>query len=73
MGGRLQTLRLQDGRSKHGEQSWLSRLVDAMEEIARPGFCPIPCDPSTLVALRAQLARPASPSTYGVSHFSRRN
>jgi truncated hemoglobin YjbI len=72
MGQRLQTRRFQNWRSEHGQRSWLSRLVDTMEEIARPGFGPIPCDPSSLVALRAQLARAAS-SPYGVSNFNRRN
>jgi hypothetical protein len=65
--------RVQNWRAEHGQKSWLSMLVDAMEEAARPGYCPVPCEPSILVALRAQLARPASPCTYRVSSFSLRN
>ena len=57
--------RLQPWRSGDGEKLWLSMLVDTMEEIARPGFRAIPCDSSILVALRTQLARPASPYPCG--------
>jgi hypothetical protein len=48
-------------------------LVDAMEEVSRPEFRSVPCDPSMLVALREQLARPASSYPHGASHFSLRN
>jgi hypothetical protein len=65
--------RFQNWRSEAGETSWLSMLVRTMEETARPGFCPRACDPSVLAALRAQLARPTSACTHGVSDFSRRN
>ena len=51
---------------------WLSMLVDAMEEAARPELRNTPCDRLTVAAVRAQLARPVSP--YGpVSGFSLRN
>jgi hypothetical protein len=51
---------------------WLSMLVDAMEEAARPELRSVPCDRLTLETVHAQLARPASP--YGsVSAFSLRN
>lgn len=48
-------------------------LVEAMEEVSRPEIREIPCDPKILIAFRAQLARPASPYPYGVSHYSLRN
>ena len=48
-------------------------LVQAMEEVSRPEIRKIPCDPKVLAALRAQLARPASPYSYGASNYSLRN
>ena len=48
-------------------------LVQAMEEVSRPEIRKIPCDPKILIALRAQLARPASPYPYGASTYSLRN
>jgi hypothetical protein len=65
--------RLQPWRNGDGEKLWLSMLVDAMEEVSRPELRAIPCDSSILVALRAQLARPASPYPCGASNFSLRN
>jgi hypothetical protein len=65
--------RLQPWRNGDGEKLWLSMLVDTMEEVSRPEFRAIPCDSSILVALRTQLARPASPYPYGASNFSLRN
>jgi hypothetical protein len=64
---------LQPWRSGEGEKLWLSMLIDAMEEISRPEFRAVPCDQSVLAAVRAQLARPASPYPYCGSQFSRRN
>lgn len=65
--------RLQAWRSGDGQRLWLSMLVEAMEEVSRPEIREIPCDPKILIAFRAQLARPASPYPYGVSHYSLRN
>jgi hypothetical protein len=48
-------------------------LVDTMEEVSTPEIRKIPCDPETLMAFRAQLARPASPYPFGASSFSLRN
>jgi hypothetical protein len=62
---------IQSWRSGDGQRLWLSMLVDTMEEVSRPDVRALPCNPSVLVALRAQLARPASP--YGGSRFSSRN
>jgi hypothetical protein len=36
-------------------------LVDAMEQVSRPEFRSLPCDPEILIALGAQLSRPAAP------------
>jgi hypothetical protein len=48
-------------------------LIDTMEEISRPESGAVPCDPSVVAAVRAQLARPASPYPYCGSYFSLRN
>ena len=60
-------------RSGNGERLWLSMLVGAMEEFSRPDIRSLPCRPSLLVAVRARLARPASPAALGASRFSLRN
>jgi hypothetical protein len=60
-------------RSGNGERAWLSMLVDAMEEFSRPELRGLPCHPSLLVAVRAQLARPVSSGAQGASRFSLRN
>jgi hypothetical protein len=74
MGQRLQNWTSREAwRSGDGERLWLSMLVDAMEEVSRPEIRKIPCDPQILIALRAQLARPASPYPFGASNFSLRN
>jgi hypothetical protein len=64
---------LQSWRSGEGEKLWLSMLIDAMEEASRPECRAVPCDQSVLAAVRAQLARPASPHPYCGSQFSLRN
>jgi hypothetical protein len=64
---------LQRWRSGDGEKLWLSMLIDTMEDVARPEVRSLPCDPSILIALRAQLAQPASRYAHGASHFSLRN
>jgi hypothetical protein len=56
-------------RGGRDERLWLSMLVDAMEEAAKPDG--LPCDSRTLAALRAQLALPAQPRF--ASPFSLRN
>jgi hypothetical protein len=48
-------------------------LIDAMEEVSRPELRAVPCDRAVLAAVRAQLARPASPYPYCGSQFSPRN
>ena len=78
MGQRLQTWkpaawRPGSWKSGDGQKLWLSMLVKAMEEASRPEIRKIPCDPKVLIALRAQLARPASPYPYAASTYSLRN
>jgi hypothetical protein len=70
MGQQLQTSRLRLWRSGHGESAWLSKLIDTMEEVSRPELRGLACDPSILVGLRAQLARPASAYAHCGSNFS---
>jgi hypothetical protein len=65
--------RLQSWRSGDGETLWLSILIDTMEEVSRPEIRAMPCDQTILVALAAQLARPASPYPYRGSDFSLRS
>jgi hypothetical protein len=64
---------LQPWRSGNSEKLWLSMLIDTMEAVARRELRAVPCDPSVLAAVRAQLARPASPYPYCGSQFSLRN
>jgi hypothetical protein len=64
---------LQSWRSAGGDRLWLSMLVEAMEQAADPEFRAIPCDQAILIAVGAQLARPASPCGFGASNFSLRN
>jgi hypothetical protein len=66
----LQASQFQAWQSVNGERLWLSMLIDAMEQVSRPELRRVPCDPSILVALRAQLAQPASPPAHGVTRFS---
>ena len=50
--------RLETWQGGGGERLWLSLLVDAMEEAARPEIRSQPVESSVLWALRAQLAQP---------------
>jgi hypothetical protein len=72
MGQQLRA-RLQPWRSGNGQDLWLSMLIDTMEEVSRPEIRAMRCDISLLAAVKAQLARPASPRTYHASDFSLRN
>jgi len=64
---------LQAWRSGEGEKVWLSMLIAAMEQAARPELRALPCDRSVLAQMSARLAQPASPYRYGASPFSLRN
>jgi hypothetical protein len=52
--------RLAPWQSGGGDRQWLSLLIEAMEEAARPEVRAQPCEAAILQALRAQLARPAA-------------
>ena len=47
-------------RGEEGQQVWLSTLVDAMEEAARPDVRARRCAPAILAGLYAQLSRAVS-------------
>jgi hypothetical protein len=64
---------LQPWRSGNGEKLWLSMLIEAMDEAARPELRARSCDRAVLAAVRAQLGRPASPYPFCGSQFSLRN
>jgi len=51
---------LQSWRSGKVERQWLSRLIETMEQIARPDIQSRPVDRLVLAKVRAQLGRPAS-------------
>ena len=50
--------RLKTWQGEGGERLWLSLLVDAMEQAARPEIRSQPVEGAILSALRAQLAQP---------------
>ncbi|WP_024519878.1 hypothetical protein [Bradyrhizobium sp. Tv2a-2] len=60
-------------RGGEDRQLWLSMLVDAMEEAARPEVRAKPCPPAVLLGLRAQLAQPVSHHPLATSAFGRRH
>ena len=60
-------------RSGSSQRLWLSRLIDTVEVISRPERRAVPCDGQVLSALRAQLARPASPRMPFATPYSLRN
>ena len=64
---------LQGWRSARSQRLWLSMLIDTAEEISRPEWRAAPCDRQVLVALRAQLARPASACVSYSSPYGLRN
>jgi uncharacterized protein YgfB (UPF0149 family) len=55
------------------DRHWLSLLIVAMEEAARPEVRSQPVEAEILAALRAQLARPATRLPYSVTPYSLRN
>jgi len=60
-------------RGGEDRQLWLSMLLEAMEEAARPEVRARPCPPDVLMGLRAQLAQPVSRYPFAASAFSRRH
>jgi hypothetical protein len=61
------------GHSVDTAEAWLSLLVDAMEDAARPERRAVPCARATLAGLGAQLARPVPSHPQRTTAFSRRN
>ncbi|MCA1452318.1 hypothetical protein I6F35_03680 [Bradyrhizobium sp. BRP22] len=57
-------------RSEQDDRRWLSMLIDAMEETARPEIRNVPCDKQARAAVEAQLARPAVAYPWYGSFFS---
>jgi hypothetical protein len=72
MGQQLQA-GFRPSRSGHGRDLWLSLLIEAMEEVCRPEIRALPCDISLLAAVKAQLARPASPRIRYATDFNLQN
>jgi hypothetical protein len=51
----------QQWRPGSGDMSWLSVLVDRLEQASRPDLRAVRCDERVLVAFAAKLAQPVSP------------
>ena len=64
---------LQHWRSARGEKLWLSMLIDTMEEVSRSELRSQPCDRQVVVAVYAQLSRPAAPYAHQGYGFSLRH
>jgi len=65
--------RLNKWQGGSGDRQWLSLLIDAMEEAARPEMRSAPVETEILMALRAQLARPVTRFPYAITPYSLRN
>jgi hypothetical protein len=65
--------RLNKWQGGGGDRYWLSLLIEAMEEAARPEVRSQPVEAEILMALRAQLAQPVTPFPYAVTPYSLRN
>ena len=63
---------LQTWRPGSEQRAWLSLLIDTFEEVSRPENRALPYDHHALVALRAQLAGPAT-GLIDASLYSRRH
>jgi hypothetical protein len=64
---------LPDWRTIEGQTVWLSRLIEAMDEVSRPEWRTRPLDPAELRAMRARLSQPATLHPAYGSRFSLRN
>lgn len=60
-------------RGGEDRQLWLSMLVQAMEEAARPEVRGEPCPPAIVFGLRTQLAQPVSHYPFAASAFGLRH
>jgi hypothetical protein len=65
--------RLDKWQSGGGDRQWLSLLIDAMEEAARPEVRSQPVEAAILTALRAQLAQPVTRYPYALTPYNLRN
>jgi hypothetical protein len=65
--------RLNKWQGGGGDRHWLSLLINAMEETARPDVRSQPVEAEILTALRAQLAKPVARFPYAVTPYSLRN
>ncbi|WP_143271581.1 hypothetical protein [Bradyrhizobium mercantei] len=73
MAQEFQTARLGLGRAGGMDRRWLTALVDAMEQTARPEVRNVPCDIKLISAAAAHLARPAPTVVHRGSAYSLRN
>jgi len=60
-------------RSGRGDRLWLSLLIDAMEDAARPEVRSQAVEAAILAGLRAQLAQPVTRCPYAISPYNLRN
>ena len=65
--------RLDKWQGGGGDRLWLSLLIDAMEDAARPDVRSQPVEAAILTALRVQLAQPVTRYPYAVTPYSLRN
>jgi hypothetical protein len=56
-----------------GQTAWLSRLIEAMNEVSRAELRARPVDPTELRAMRARLSQPAMLHPAYGSRFSLKN
>jgi hypothetical protein len=73
MAREFQISRLQVGGAGSLDRRWLSTLIDAMEQVARPDLQSVPCDAEVISAVTAHLARPATAFAHYGSAYSLRN
>jgi len=65
--------RLNKWHGRGNDRHWLSLLIEAMEEAARPDVRSEQVETEILMALRAQLAQPVARLPYAVTPYSLRN
>lgn len=58
----------QDNSRSGNELSWLATLIESFERVSRSDIRATPCDPSVLMAVREQLARPAAARPADAGH-----
>ncbi|WGS17718.1 MULTISPECIES: hypothetical protein [unclassified Bradyrhizobium] len=73
MAQEFQTSRCVVGRAESLDRRWLARLIEAMEQAARPETRSVPCDANLISAVSAHLARPGSAFAQYGSAYNLRN